>query len=174
MFHFFQNAAYLAENLGLSVTDAVLNALSKAGYDNLTSPKVMIQSSNSSVLKKFEDKHNYDRVYKVDENIRDAFNSAVQDIKTFATAVVVGKESVIPENQAFLTALTDTVSKLQAFKLPVYVETFSNEFVSQAWDFFSDATVEINSFVKGATIDGVITDFPKTAARYKSKLILIN
>ncbi|XP_062168616.1 glycerophosphodiester phosphodiesterase GDPDL3 [Alnus glutinosa] len=162
-----EHASYLAEKLGLSVTDAVIDALSKAGYNNLTSPKVMIQSSNSSVLMKFKDKHNYDRVYKVDENIRDALNSAVEDIKTFATAVVVGKESVIPENQVFLTALTDTVAKLQKFKLPVYVEIFSNEFVSQAWDYFSDATVEINSFVKGANIDGVITDFPKTAARYK-------
>jgi glycerophosphoryl diester phosphodiesterase len=133
----------------------------------------MIQSSNSSVLMKFKDKHNYDRVYKVDENIRDASNSAVEDIKTFATAVVVGKESVMPENQAFLTAQTDTVSKLQLFKLPVYVEVFSNEFVSQAWDFFSDATVEINTYVKGVKVDGIITDFPKTAARYKSKLILI-
>lgn len=122
---------------------------------------------------KFKDKHNYDRVYKVDENIRDASNSAVEDIKKFATAVVVGKQSVVPENQAFLTVLTDTVSKLQSFKLPVYVELFSNEFVSQAWDFFSDATVEINSYVKGFNVDGIITDFPKTAARYKSKLILI-
>ncbi|MCH99901.1 glycerophosphoryl diester phosphodiesterase family protein, partial [Trifolium medium] len=45
-------------------------------------------------------------------------------------------------------------------------ETFSNEFVSQAWDFYSDSTVEINSFVQGVEIDGIITDFPKTASRY--------
>jgi hypothetical protein len=50
----------------------------------------------------------------------------------------------------------------------VFVETFSNEFVSQAFDFFSDSTVEINSFIQGAGINGVITDFPKSAHRYTS------
>ena len=35
----------------------------------------------------------------------------------------------------------------------------------------SDATVEINTFVKDAGIDGVITDFPKTANRYRSKCV---
>ncbi|KAB1224995.1 putative glycerophosphoryl diester phosphodiesterase 2 [Morella rubra] len=160
-------APYLAEDQRLSVTDAVIDALSKAGYDTQTSLKVMIQSTNSSVLLKFKDKTKYELVYKVDENIRDALDSTVEEIKTFASSVVVGKDSVFPENQAFLTGVTDTVSKLQSFKLPVYVETFSNEFVSQAWDFFSDSTVEINSYVMGANVNGVITDFPKTAARYK-------
>lgn len=171
MFCSFQNAAYLAEDQGLDVVQAVKDALSKASYDNQVALRVMIQSTNSSVLQKFKDKTNYELVYKVDENIRDAANSAVGDIKKFAHAVVVSKASVFPENNAFLTSDTDTVSKLQSFKLPVYVESFSNEFVSQAWDFFSDATVEINSYVMGASVDGVITDYPKTAARYKSKWI---
>ena len=148
------------------------DALSKAGYDNQVALKVMIQSSNSSVLMQFKDKAKYELVYKVEENVRDALNSTVEDIKKFADSVVVSKTSVFPENLAFVTSLTDIVSKLQSFKLPVYVETFSNEFVSQAWDFFSDATVEINSYVTGVNVDGVITDFPKTAARYKSKWIL--
>ena len=173
MFCSFQNAAYLAGEQGLDVIQAVKNALSKAGYDNQVALRVMIQSTNSSVLQQFKDKTNYELVYKVDENIRDAANSAVGDIKKFAHAVVVSKSSVFPENNAFLTGVTDTVSKLKSFKLPVYVETFSNEFVSQAWDFFSDATVEINSYVTGASVDGVITDYPKTAARYKSKWIEI-
>ncbi|KAG6637732.1 glycerophosphodiester phosphodiesterase GDPDL3-like [Carya illinoinensis] len=161
-----EHAAYLADQ-GLSVTDAVINALSKAGYDNQASPKVMIQSTNSSVLMKFKGKKNYECVYKVDENIRDALDSTVMDIKTFAHSVVVGKDSVYPENQAFISSTTDTVSKLQSFKLPVYVETFSNEFVSQAYDFYSDPNVEINTYVMEAKVDGVITDFPQTAARYK-------
>ncbi|KAM3744095.1 hypothetical protein ACB098_06G026200 [Castanea mollissima] len=165
-----ENAAYLAEAQGLDVVQAVKDALSKASYDNQVALRVMIQSTNSSVLEKFKDKANYELVYKVDENIRDAANSAVGDIKKFAHAVVVNKASVFPENNAFLTRETDTVSKLKSFKLPVYVETFSNEFVSQAWDFFSDATVEINSYVMGASVDGVITDYPKTAARYKRNL----
>jgi glycerophosphoryl diester phosphodiesterase len=151
----------------------VKGALSKAGYDNQVALKVMIQSSNSSVLMQFKDKTNYELVYKVEENVRDALNSTVEDIKKFADSVVVSKTSVFPENMAFVTGVTDIVLKLQSFKLPVYVEIFNNEFVSQAWDFFSDATVEINSYVTGGVnVDGVITDFPKTAARYKSKWIL--
>ncbi|XP_048129891.1 glycerophosphodiester phosphodiesterase GDPDL3 [Rhodamnia argentea] len=162
-----ENAAYLAKDQSLSITDAVLDALSKAGFNNQTGKKVMIKSTNSSVLMKIKENANYELVYEVDENIRDATNATVLDIKDFADSVVVKKTSVFPTNEAFLTGVTDVVTKLHAFKLPVYVQTFSNEFVSQAWDFFSDATVEVNSFVMGGEIDGVITDFPKTSASYK-------
>ncbi|KAL2320208.1 hypothetical protein Fmac_029177 [Flemingia macrophylla] len=47
-----------------------------------------------------------------------------------------GKTSVLPAAQAFLVNFTHTVAKLKSFKLPVYVETFNNEFVSQAWDYY--------------------------------------
>lgn len=172
---FFQYAAYLAKN-GLSVTDAVINELNKAGFGNQTVLDVMIQSTNSSVLKKFKETSKtskYKLVYKIEEDIRDALNTTVQDIKKFANSVVINKVSVLPENRAFITGMSNIVTKLHAFKLPVYVELFSNEFVAQAWDFFSDSTVEINSFVSGAGVDGVITDFPKTAARYKSKCAFV-
>ncbi|KAL5077424.1 hypothetical protein RYX36_016408 [Vicia faba] len=161
-----ENAAYLASKRGLSVTKAVLNALQKAGYDKPRSPKVMIQSTHSSVLKVFKDKSKYERVYKVDENIHDADDKAIEDIKTFADSVVVKKASVFTQNAAFLVNSTTTVARFHSFKLPVYVETFSNEFVSQAWDYYSDAFFEINSFVIGVKVNGIITDFPKTAARY--------
>ncbi|ONI13536.1 hypothetical protein PRUPE_4G228400 [Prunus persica] len=162
-----EHATYLAEEQGLSVTDKVIAALRKAGLDNWTAPDVKIQSTNSSVLMKFKEKTNYGRVYKIEENIGDALSSSIEDIKKFADSVVINKASIFPETQAFITRVTDVVPKLKAAKLPVYVELFSNEFVSQAWDFFSDPTVEINSFVLAVNIDGVITDFPKTAARYK-------
>lgn len=164
-----QNAAYLAEEQGLDVINAVLDALDTAGFNNGTAKKVMIESTSSSVLMKFKDKSNYEVVYNVDENIRDALNSTIMDIKKFADSVVISKVSVFPLNMEFLTSMTDVVTKLQAFNLPVYVQLFSNEFISQAWDFFSDAYVEINSFVSGAGINGVVTDFPATAAKYRSK-----
>ncbi|KAL5737515.1 hypothetical protein ACOSP7_030276 [Xanthoceras sorbifolium] len=167
-----ENAAYLAENQGLGVTDAVMTALKDAGYDNQTHLKVMIQSTNSSVLMKFKDNNKYEIVYKIDETIRDASNSTIEDIKKFADSVVINKESVFPVNEAFMTGVTDVVKRLQSFKLTVYVELFSNEFVSQAWDFFSDANVEINSYLFGAGINGVITDFPATAARYRKNRCL--
>nr|KYP74963.1 putative glycerophosphoryl diester phosphodiesterase 2 [Cajanus cajan] len=164
-----ENAAYLAQKQKLSVTNAVLNALQKA---KPRSHKVMIQSTHSSVLKIFKDKSKYERVYKIDENIRDATDSAIKEIKTFADSVVIGKTSVFPETEAFLVSSTNTVTRLKSFKIPVYVETFSNEFVSQAWDYYSDASIEINSFVIGLEVNGIITDFPKTADRYRRNLCL--
>lgn len=168
---FYQNAAYLAEKQGLSVTDAVIETLSKAGYDKSGGHnKVMIQSTNSSVLNKFKERTKYELVYKIEEDVGDAVDSAIEDIKKIADAVVIQKTSVFPVNSKFLIGSTSRiVSKLKSSNLPVYVEGFSNEFTSQAWDFFSDATVELNSFVTGADIGGVITDFPRTASRYRSK-----
>ncbi|KAI4307930.1 hypothetical protein L6164_031055 [Bauhinia variegata] len=168
-----ENAAYLAVKQNLSVTNAVVDALRKSGYDKQSvSQGVMIQSTHSSLLKEFKAKTKYEIVYKVDESISDADDSAVKDIKMFAHSVVVGKSSVYPVTSAFLTNATNTVSKLKSNNLKVYVETFSNEFVSQAWDYYSDAFVEINSVVSGENIDGIITDFPKTADRYRKNRCL--
>ncbi|XP_061360949.1 glycerophosphodiester phosphodiesterase GDPDL3-like [Gastrolobium bilobum] len=162
-----EHAAYLAEKQSLSVTDAVIDTLTKEGYDKPGSQKVMIQSTNSSVLLKFKEKTNYELVYKIDEIVGDVLDSAVKDIKRVADSVVVDKKSVYAVEISFLTAPTNTVSKLKSSNLSVYVETFSNEFVSQTYDFYADATVEINTFVNDQKIDGIITDFPKTANRYR-------
>ncbi|XAR56756.1 Glycerophosphodiester phosphodiesterase [Bertholletia excelsa] len=167
-----EDAAYLAQKQGLSITDAVLDALKNVGSSNQTAKKVMIRSSNSSVLVKFKEESKYDLVYMVDENIRDAENSTITEIKKFASSVVLSKDSVFPENQLFMTGMTDIVTKLQSFNLSVYAEIFRNEFVSQPWDFYSDATVEINNYVMGAGVDGVITEFPETAAKYKKNRCL--
>ncbi|URE39883.1 glycerophosphoryl diester phosphodiesterase, partial [Musa troglodytarum] len=48
-----ENAAFLAEKLGYSVTDGVMRALQDSGYGNQTGQEVMILSKNSSVLIKF-------------------------------------------------------------------------------------------------------------------------
>ncbi|KAL2316691.1 hypothetical protein Fmac_030567 [Flemingia macrophylla] len=161
-----ENAAYLADKQGLDVIDEVFKALRKAGYDKPGFQKVYIQSTNSSVLQKFKNT-SYELVYKIDENVGDAANAAVQDIKSFASCVVVSKDSIFTSSSKFLIDTTHIVKTLKASNLSVFVETFSNEFVSQAWDFFSDATVEINSYIQGVPIDGIITDFPKTSDRYR-------
>ncbi|KAL0891090.1 hypothetical protein Bca101_015073 [Brassica carinata] len=162
-----ENAAYLRENQGLDVVKAVLDTLTETGYANITTTKVMIQSTNSSVLVDFKKQSKYETVYKVEETIRDVLDSAIEDIKTFASAVVVVKSSVFPDAEGFVTGQTNVVERLQKSQLPVYVELFQNEFVSQPYDFFSDATVEINSYVTGAGVNGTITEFPFTAARYR-------
>ncbi|CAE6242173.1 unnamed protein product [Arabidopsis arenosa] len=168
-----ENATYLREKQGLDAVKAVLDTLTEAGYSNkTTTTRVMIQSTNSSVLVEFKKQSRYETVYKVEEVIRDILDSAIEDIKKFADAVVISKTSVFPTSESFTTGQTKLVERLQKFQLPVYVEVFRNEFVSQPWDFFADATVEINSHVTGAGINGTITDFPLTAARYKRNLCL--
>lgn len=166
-----QDAAYLAKNQGLGVTDVVLDTINNSGLNNQTAKKIMIKSSDSAVLSKFKSSSKYELVYLVDEDVRDILNSTILAIKKFASAVVVSKKSVFPTDQAFLTVETNVVPKLQAFNLTVYVRLFRNEFVSQPWDFFSDPYVEINTHYSYMGINGVITDYPATAARFKSELV---
>ncbi|CAO2833637.1 unnamed protein product [Amaranthus hypochondriacus] len=160
------NAEYLAVKEGLSVTDAVTKALDKAGYTGPKAEQVKILSTNSSVLKAMEGKK-YELVYQIDESVRGIEDDAIADIKTFAQSVVINKKTIFPDDGGFLSVATSIVKKLQSSKLHVYARLFRNEFVSQAYDFNSDPIVEINSFVMGAGVDGVITDFPKPAAQYK-------
>jgi len=172
VFYYCQHAPYLAREQNLSVIDAVIDILRKTDFSEPGAPNVMIQSTNSYVLLKFKEKTKYELVYMIDEIVGDIDDSALSDIKTFAHSVVIRKVSVYLTNELFLTASTKTVPKLKSSNLSVYVQIFHNEFISQAWDFLSDPTVLINTFVQDAGIDGVITGFLKTADRYRSKFIL--
>ncbi|CAD5190909.1 glycerophosphodiester phosphodiesterase GDPDL3-like [Musa acuminata AAA Group] len=162
-----ENAAFLAEKLGYSVTDGVMRALQDSGYSNQTGQEVMILSKNSSVLIKFRQQTKYELVYMVDESISDMVNSSIMDIKQFAHMIAISKQSVYPVSQQFITGQTKLVQKLQSAGFAVYVYLFRNEFVSQPWDFLSDPTVEINMYVQGAAVDGIITEYPGTAAAYR-------
>ncbi|XP_019082629.1 PREDICTED: glycerophosphodiester phosphodiesterase GDPDL1-like [Camelina sativa] len=162
-----ENVVYLREKQGLDVIRAVLDTLTETGYNNITTTKVMIQSTNSSVLLEFKKQSKYETVYRIEETISDILDSAIQDIKKFANAVVIGKSSVFPATKRFVTGQTAVVERLQKSQLQVYVELFQNEFVSQKLDWFYDATVELNTYTYGAGINGTITEFPFTAAKYK-------
>ncbi|KQK00095.1 glycerophosphodiester phosphodiesterase GDPDL3 [Brachypodium distachyon] len=167
-----ERASFMAEKLGFGVVDAVIKALDDSGYSKQTAQKVMIQSTNSSVLMKFRQQTKYNLVYMIDEDVKDAAPSSLADIKKFADAVSVSAMSIYPAANKFLINQTNPVVKsLQSAGLPVYVYLLMNEFVSQPYDFFSDATAQINAYVQkdgdGGGVDGVITDFPGTAHRYK-------
>ena len=165
-----QHAAFMAESLGFDIIGSVTTALSDAGYSNQTTKEVMIQSEDSAVLVKFmQQKTKYKLAYTIPENIGDASASLLADVKEFAHAVVIDKSSVFAQSVHFIIKQTSLVKDLRSAGLEVYVQVFRNEFVSQPWDFFSDATVEINTYVQTINVDGLITDFPKTARRYKSK-----
>lgn len=163
-----QHAAFLAAKLGFSVTDAVIKALKDSGYNNQTAQEVMIQSTNSSVLTKFKRQTSYSCVYKIDESISNVDASSLADIKKFASSVAVNKNSIYPVSEAFITRQTDLVTNLQSAGFSVFVYVLRNEYTSQPWDFYSDPIAEINSFFQGIGVDGIITDFPGTAAQYRS------
>ncbi|PKA47312.1 putative glycerophosphoryl diester phosphodiesterase 2 [Apostasia shenzhenica] len=162
-----ENAAFLAERLGISITDGVIIALNEAGYNNQTAIEVIIQSTDSSVLVKMKQQTKFKLMYKIGESVRDALPSSIADIKKFADSVAVSKQSIYPDSRDFIINQTNIVNTFQKAGLPVYVYFLQNEYVSQAWDFFSDPYVEINSFVQGTLVDGIITDFPESARRYK-------
>ncbi|WZZ35761.1 hypothetical protein YC2023_019162 [Brassica napus] len=134
----------------------------------------LLQSIDKSVLIAFNDKMIMlpgQLVYRVDEDIHNVTDSAIRDIMSFTGTIIISMNSVLPYNGGGLVRLkkTDVVPRLKASGVRVFVETFSNEFVTQPLDLFSDSTVEIDFLVQRAKIDGIITDFPATTARYKIK-----
>jgi hypothetical protein len=164
-----QNAAYIAKSLGIDIVDSVTTALSAAGFDNQTAKEVLIQSKDSAVLVKLkQQKTKCKLVYTLPSDIGDASNSSLKDIKKFAHAVVVDRISVFTLSYNFIIRQNRLVHDLQSAGLAVYAQVFRNEFVAVPFDFFGDATVQINYYVQSFNLSGIITDFPKTVRRYKS------
>ncbi|CAA6661575.1 unnamed protein product [Spirodela intermedia] len=160
-----EHAPFLLENLGFGVTDEVLKALNASDLKQ----EVIIQSTNSSVLKKVQQLNSSSKLmYKIEEFILDVEASAVKDIAGFASFVAVSKKSIYPDNIKFLLNKTRVVEKFKAEKLPVFAYLFQNEFLSVSWDVYNDPIADINLFVKGAGVEGLITEFPATAEAFRT------
>ncbi|KAL1217560.1 Glycerophosphodiester phosphodiesterase GDPDL7 [Cardamine amara subsp. amara] len=161
-----ENAAYLASKKGLGIVDAVKTALTKSTLDKQSAKKVLIQSDDSSVLAGFEAVPPFTRVLSIDKEIGDAPKPSVEEIKKHADAVNLKRTSLVTISQSFATAKTNVVEEMHKAKIAVYVSVLRNEYISIAFDYFSDPTVELATFIAGSGVDGVITEFPATATRY--------
>ena len=146
-----QNAAFIAKSLGIDIVDSVTTALSTAGFNNQTTKEVLIQKTKCKL------------VYTLPSGIGDASNSSLKVIKKFAHAVAVDRRSVFTLSYDFIIRQNRLVQDLQSAGLAaVHTLVFRNEFVAHPFDFFGDATVEINYYVQSFNLSGIITDFPKT------------
>ncbi|KAL6499666.1 hypothetical protein OROGR_027576 [Orobanche gracilis] len=160
------NAAYLASKKGLDIVGAVSTSLSNTTFDKQVTQQVFIQSDDTSVLSKYKGIRSYKRVLVVENKIGNAPKPTVDEIKKFAEAVNLLKSSVIKASGSMLTDMTKIVKELKDANLTVFVHTLRNEFISLAFDYWSDPNVEIATYIHSAKVDGIVTDFPATASRY--------
>lgn len=167
-----QHARYLASKRGFDVTSAVVGALKKAGYDNMTE-RVLIQSDDSAVLRKLrQNTTGYKLVYQIVDSNVTVPDSTIKEIKEFADTVTLSRNAILPSSESFLMNDTDIVSRMHLHNLTVFVFRLRNEFSSLAFDYLADPTMEINTFVNVAKVDGLITDFPATARAYMNNACL--
>ncbi|KAJ4907832.1 Glycerophosphodiester phosphodiesterase GDPDL7 [Raphanus sativus] len=161
-----QNAAYLASKKGLGIVDSVKSAVTKSTLDKQLTQKVLIQSDDSSVLSGFPGVPPFTRVLTIGKEIGDAPKPSVDEIKKHAEAVNLMRSSLVTTSESFATGKTNVVEEMHKGNVSVYVSVLRNEYLSIAFDYFSDPTVELATFIAGNGVDGVVTEFPATATRY--------
>jgi glycerophosphoryl diester phosphodiesterase len=164
-----QNAPYLASKKGLDIVGAVTTALSNATFDKQSTQQVFIQSDDTSVLSKFKDIPSYKRVLYIQDKIDDIPVQTVDEIKKYAEGLNLPKTAIIKTSDSWLIGLTNVVKELKGANLTVFARTLKNEYMTLAFDYWSDPNVEIATYIHTATVDGIVTDFPATASRYMSK-----
>lgn len=166
------NAAYLASKKGLDIVGAVTTALNNATFDKQTTQQVFIQSDDTSVLSKFKDIPSYKRVLLIEDIIDDIPVETAAEIKKHADAVNLHKLSVIKSSESLLIRITNAVKVLKDLNVTVFVHTLKNEYLSLAFDYWSEPNIEISTYIKAVNVDGIVTDFPATASRYMSNLVI--
>uniref|UniRef100_A0A0C9SB61 glycerophosphodiester phosphodiesterase n=1 Tax=Wollemia nobilis TaxID=56998 RepID=A0A0C9SB61_9CONI len=159
-----QNARYLASKQGFDVINVTMAALEKAGYGNMTG-KVMIQADDSAVLRKFR-QTGYKLVYQILETTASLPDSTIKEIKGVADTVTLGRAVIFPTSDFFLMNTTNLVNRIHLHNLTVFIFRLRNEYPTLAFDYMSDPTMEINTFVNVAKPDGLFTEFPATTNAY--------
>ncbi|KAJ8768245.1 hypothetical protein K2173_021185 [Erythroxylum novogranatense] len=161
-----ENAAYLASKKGLDIISAVNTAMSNATFDKQSTQQVLIQSDDTSVLSKFQGVPTYKRVLVLKNDIGDAPKQPVEEIKKYADTVMLRRNSITPTSDGFALSTTKVVQELQNASLSVFVQVLRNEFISLAFDYYADPTIEIATYTTGLHLNGVMTEYPATASRF--------
>jgi hypothetical protein len=153
------------------VVDAISSALVNASYDKEShQQRVLIQSDDSSVLSVFKKFPKFERVFVIDPVISDASKPSIDEIKEFAHTVMVSRGALVRAHGFFLTGFNDMlVGKIHDANLTLHVGVLKNEFMNIGFDYFADPMVEIATYYMGLVCDGIVTEFPATAAAYFSK-----
>ncbi|XP_073132174.1 glycerophosphodiester phosphodiesterase GDPDL6-like [Henckelia pumila] len=159
---FIQNAAYLASNKNLDIVNMVSTALTNASFDKQLTQKVLIQSDDSSVLLKFKNFPNYQRVLYINPSISGAPHQVAEEVKKHADAVFVHRDAIVMTTDYFALNFTNTVPAMHAANISVYVGVLRNEFQNFIMDYLSDPYVELATLYS-QKVDGFVTDYPATA-----------
>ncbi|CAN4105457.1 unnamed protein product [Withania somnifera] len=166
-----ENAGYLAANKGLDIVDAVTTTLSNATLDKQSTQKVLIMSGESSVLDKFKDISNYQKVLHIKKQVEFVTNETALEIKKHADAVFLHKHSLYTQfrGEGFTLNFTNLIERMHWANISVYAGTVLNEFQDIYMDYSSDPYILIHNLIYYGA-DGIVTQYPGTANAYTRNL----
>ncbi|KAJ0090194.1 hypothetical protein Patl1_14733 [Pistacia atlantica] len=98
--------------------------------------------------------------------VSDAPKDSVEETKKYADAVIVLRPSLITVRDGFTVTFTNVLKEMHSANISVYVSVFKNEFISLAFDYFTDPVIELATYIGGMGVDGIVTEFPATASKY--------
>eukprot|EP00850_Spirogloea_muscicola_P017588 SM000153S01577 [mRNA] locus=s153:83104:88118:+ [translate_table: standard] len=181
-----QYATFVASR-NLSMVDALLSVLAA---NNLTqSTLVSIFSLEQTILKELKGKVAAKLLQRIDDIMPDYSTpnnytsdyyqspAGLKAISTYATGIVVYKNLIVdydlsnstsPDFYFLRRAKTSTIAGAKALGLSVYAYTFRNDALVLPFDYQFDPTWELQLFYNDLGLDGLVTEFPLTAAGYFS------